>query len=287
MRRMATILVAAAAATAVAACDGGTGLNDGAVVEVAFETRTTSAGGELGLLGFGGGLIAGSIEVSGTNGVLSIDTVHVIMAEFELEREDDMGACDDDGVADDSDSDDDGDDDRLCPDFDAPPSFLSLPLGDGPTTVVTAQIPAGVYEELEFEIEDLEDDEDDGEEARQIAELLEEIRGQFPNWPREASMRVAGTFTPAEGETAGEAQRFVVYMEAEIEVELEFDTPFVVTETDVGRTITVELDPADWFRLGGGTVINLAAHDYETTGSLLEFEVEIENGFKSVEHDDD
>lgn len=285
MRRMATILVAASAATAVAACDGGTGLNDSAVVEVAFETRTSGAGGEMGLLGFGGGQIAGSIEVSGSNGVLSIDTVHVIMAEFELEREDDAGACDDDGIDDDSDSDGD-DDDRLCPDFDAPPSFLSLPLGDGPRTVVSAQIPAGVYDELEFEIEDLDDDEDDEEEARQIAELREEIRGQFPNWPREASMRVAGTFTPVDGETAGEAQRFVVYLEAEIEVELEFDTPFVVTETDVSRTITVELDPADWFRLGNGTVINLAAHDYETTGSLLEFEVEIENGFKSVEHDD-
>lgn len=278
MRRMATIALAAAA---VAACDTGTGLNGGAQVSIAFDARTAGTAAGMEMLGFGGGLISESVEVSGSNGVLSIDTAHVIMSEFELDRMDDFDRCDDDG--DDGDDGSDDGDDSLCPDFDAPPSFLSLPLGNGPKTVVSAEIPVGRYDELEFEIEDLDDDEDDAIEAQQIEELRAEIRAQYPNWPRDASMRVAGTFTP----TGGEPEPFVVYLEAEIEVELEFDTPFTVTETDVGRTITVELDPADWFTLGNGTVINLADHDYETTGSLLEFEVEIENGFKSVEHDDD
>ena len=96
-------------------------------------------------------------------------------------------------------------------------------------------------------------------------------------------MRLVGTFTPTDGDPVP----FRVYVEAEIEVELEFDTPFVVTADDVSRTITVELDPNDWFLLGNGSVVNLAQYDYPTTGMVPEFEVEIENGFKSVEHDDE
>lgn len=50
--------------------------------------------------------------------------------------------------------------------------------------------------------------------------------------------------------------------------------------------LRVHIDPASWFLLNDGTVINLSEYDYESTGQTLEFKTKIENGFKSVESDD-
>lgn len=277
MRRIVGVLVLAAA---VAACDDGTGLNGEAAVSVDFVSQGATTSGSL--LGSPAALTAAAIALDGTNGVLTLETAHVVLNEFELERADDLAGCDDDSSSDDDGS-DDGSDDDSCSEIEQGPLFLELPLESGERTSVSGQVPAGVYDEIEFEIEDLEDDADEPGEAERIAALLAEIRGQFPEWPREASMRVAGTFTP-EG---GEAEPFVAYFEAEIEIEMEFDTPFEVTESDVSRTITVELDPRDWFVRSDGTVMDLTEWDYASTGRVLEFEVEIENGFKTVEHDDD
>ena len=263
--RMTRWAVLALAVLFGAACDAGTGLN-GPTVAVQFGTPTGTTSYSV----LGGALVS-SIDVQGSNGTLTLDTVHVILNEFELEQVERVDDCDASGTG------------NPCREFEAPPSLLNLPLEGGSATAVSADIPEGEYDELEFEIEDLEDDEEDPVKAQQIEELRNAILDEFGVWPREASMRVVGSFTP----TDGEAIPFVVYLEAEVEVELEFATPFVVTEDDVSRTITVELLPADWFLLGDGSVMDLSEHDYESTGSVPEFEVEIENGFKSVEHDDE
>ena len=263
MRKM---LAAALVALVAVACDEGTGINGGAQVSVDFATRS----GSTSMLGFGGALQ--SVDVQGSNGTLTLDTAHVILNEFELEYVEDLADCDSATAGDD-----------VCEEFEAGPSLLSLPLeGGGTTTAVTVEIPVGEYSELEFEIEDLEDDEEDPIEAQQIEELRQEILAQFDDWPRKASMRLIGTFTPTDGDPVP----FKVYVEAEIEVELAFQTPFVITEDDVARTITVDLVPSDWFLLGDGTVIDLSQYDFASTGMVPEFEAEISNGFKSVEHDD-
>lgn len=250
------------------ACDESTGLGSGAQVSVEFATQASTTSS---LLGFG--QVARSVDVEGSNGVLTLDTVHVILNEFELERVEDLTGCDSTSAS---------DDDDFCEEFEADPTLLSLPLEGGTSTAVTAEIPEGEYDELEFEIEDLEDDEDDPVEAAAIEELRTEILAQFDDWPREASIRLVGTFTP----TGGDPVPFKVYVAAEIEVELEFDTPFIVTADDVTRTITVGLSPSDWFLTGTGSVLDLSQYDYDSTGMVPELEVEIENGFKSVEHDD-
>lgn len=251
-----------------AACDDGTGLGGGAQVSVEFATQASTSSS---LLGFG--QVARSVDVEGSNGVLTLDTVHVIVNEFELERVEDLEDCDSTSA---------GGDDDFCEEFESGPSLLNLPLDGGTSTAVMADIPEGEYDEIEFEIEDLEDDEDDPVEAAEIEELRTEILAQFPNWPRKGSMRLVGTFTP----TGGDPVPFTVYVEAEIEIELEFATPFVVTADDVSRTITVELRPSDWFLLGNGSVLDLSQYDYDTTGMVPEFDVEIENGFEGAEHDD-
>ena len=52
-----------------------------------------------------------------------------------------------------------------------------------------------------------------------------------------------------------------------------------------GVDLTVRLDPAAWFSQGDGSVIDLSQFDYATTSQLLDFAVEIENGFAEVEID--
>lgn len=268
------VLVAAVAALAVG-CGDATGPGVGSQVALQFGTSPGTAASPaltpLGLAGAG----ALSIALPGSNGTLQLDTIHVVVSEFELERADGFEGCDDV----DSDMDSDGNDD--CEEFDAGPLFLGLDLESGPTTVATALVPPGTYDEIEFEIEDLEDDDDD--DGARIREIREAIQSQFPDWPREASMRVVGSFTPM----GGEPQPFVAYFEAEVEIELEFETPFVVTDDEASRTITVELDPGAWFARSDGSVWNLALYDYESTGQVVEFEFEMEQGFGGVDHDDD
>lgn len=284
MKKLMTVVLAA---VLVAACDEGTGPN-GTRVAIEFATAASSSS----ILGFGA--VAASIDVEGSNGVLILDTMHVIVNEFELERvgasagcdDDEAGlefAADDDGMDEDEPEDDDLEDDDDCEEFETGPSLQSLPLDGGTTTVVSADVTEGEYGFVEFEIEDLEDDEDDLVEAGWIDELRAMINEEFDTWPEQASMRVVGTFTPTDGDPVS----FVTFVEAEIEVELAFDSPFVVTAEDVNRTVTVEWSPADLLLRGDGTVLNLADYDYESTGMVPELELEVENGFKHVEHDDD
>ncbi len=81
---------------------------------------------------------AAGLVISGSNGVLTLTDVRMLLAEFELEKV--SGSC---VFASD------------CHDFEAPASFLTLPLEGGIVTVATDDVPAGAYDELEFEVEDL------------------------------------------------------------------------------------------------------------------------------------
>ena len=137
--------------------------------------------------------------LSGSNGELGLTTIAFIVSELELD-------CDDDGRT------------GPCADFEAPPAFVVLPLGTGTVDVTSRAIPAGTYDELEFEVEDLDVDDEDGPTKRvQIEALVAEIRSIYPDFPAEASMVVESAFTP----TDGDARPFRVYFDAEVEVEIE------------------------------------------------------------------
>lgn len=212
-----------------------------------------------------------SIGIDGSNGTLRIDELFVLVAEFELKRAD--VSCDD--LA--------GEDDDDCEELELPPSFVEVPL-DGPdATLVRQEVPPGTYRRIEFEVEDLEDDEDD-DDAAAIADLLADVIARFPEWPRNASMVAIGVFQPSGG---GDARPFTVYFEAELEIELEFDTPLTIAADDPDRTIAVTVDPRLWFRRGDGTVMDLSAFDFATFQDVVEFEFEMEDGFADVEFDDD
>jgi hypothetical protein len=204
--------------------------------------------------------------ISGTNGTLTIDEIRLIVAEVELEGDDDT--CENDTAA-----------TTDCAEFEAPPRFLDLPLDGESVEAFLGLVPAGVYNELEFEIEDLEDDETDTQFAAEIAELRLQILTEFPDWPRKATALVAGTFESANGSID-----FHVYLEAEIEIERSLVPPLVVGEGGSdGTDLTIALRPDLWFTRSDGSILELHLYDYATTGLLLEFELEMEDGILEIE----
>lgn len=250
---------AAAALLLVAACDNPAGRGDAGRVDLRFGVAGASGASQVRLQAGG----TDQLVITGSNGTLTLTDLRLIVSEFELKGDDDVNTCSQAG----------GDDD--CEDFNAGPLFVDLPLGPSPVAIAAGDVPAGVYEELEFEVEDLDDDEEDAQERARIDALRQTIRAQFPDWPRDASILVTGTFTP----TGGQPVAFRRFVEAEIEIELALNPPLTVGEGG-GGSVDVLLDPAAVFR-NGTRVINLAQ-----AGSELEIEFKVKSGFRGRSDDD-
>lgn len=283
---VAAVAMAAVAGVGIAACDSATGPEDAATVAVSFRAvaagaaalRAPDASGRLAT-----SMTSSGVDLAGSNGTLSLEEVWFIVSEFELEQVESACRGAADGVSasradgdDEHESDDDDDGaEHECEEFEAPPSFVQLPLDGADVPAVSRPVAPGVYRNLEFEVEDIEVD--DGDDAGDVQALFDEIRALFPDWPEEASMLVIGTFTP----TGGAPAPFRVFFEAEIEIEREFQPPL-----DLGggedATVTVIVDPSRLFVRPDGTVMDLAQFD----GQVVEFESEMEEGFTGVESDD-
>lgn len=253
-------------AVAFTGCDSTTGPDgDGSRVSVRFRSAggaaTATAPSAAGRLAGNRG--ARAVTLTGSNGTLALDEIWMIVAEFELERANDDD-CDSSGPGND------------CEKFQAPPQFIQLPLDGVSAPVVSQEVPPDLYDELEFEVEDIELDED--ENAAEVQALFDQIRALFPDWPEKASMLVTGSFTP----TGGAARTFRVFFEAEIEIEIELEPPLDLRDGS-DASVTVVVDPALWFARPDGTVLDLS----QFQGQLVEFEAEFENGFTEIEFDDD
>ena len=252
------------------ACGDSTGVEGPQNVTVNFRVTDGSAPMATGPA-VGPALVGGPLEIAGSNGTVSLDEIHIIINEVELKPAD--GSCD--AVEISSSSDD-------CPEFEAPPRFLDLPLDGTPVDAVTAAIPTGTYKELDFEIEDLEDDEDEPGMAAQIEMVRSQILTQFSNWPRKASALIVGSFQPV----GGTAEAFEVYIDAEIEIEFELVPNLVIADDGAAsRSLTVDVRPEIWFLNPDGSVLDLRAWDYDSTQRLLEIEVEMEESFTEIEID--
>ncbi len=120
-------------------------------------------------------------------------------------------------------------------------------------------------------------DDDSDEDVALIRELFDVIipAAGFTDWPEDASMVVIGTFTPA----VGDLEDFRTFFEAEIEIEVEFDDdePLVVDGSDSSILVTLMLHR--WFESGDG-LLNLADSKFQDLDRLVEFELEIEDGFE-------
>lgn len=279
-----TIAACAAALLTLSACDNPAG-RDGSRVELRFGLAGARTASEARLQTGG----SDQLVITGTNGTLTIADLRMIVAEFELEGDDEVNTCgiranvvpgpsfddDDDGDDDDDDSGDDDVNEDDCEDFDAGPLFVDFPLGSASASIATGNVPAGTYTEVEFEVEDLDDDEENAAERARIDQLRAQILAQFPDWPRDASLLVVGTFTP----TGGQPVPFRAFVEAEIEIEIELSPPLTVAQGE-SRGVDVLLDPAALFRNGAGVV------DLSRASGELELELKIKNGFRGRSDDD-
>ena len=260
MRRTVLTLISAAF---MAACSD-TGTDPGTSVAIKFGTAGSAASpSSAAMFSVAGGQADHAPgHIAGTNGELNLESIWVIVEEFELEP---VEVTDCDVVP----------EPESCADFEQKYFFIDVPLNGTTITVVNAEIPDGSYDELEFEVDDVEVDADDPEEvadADLIAALLATARKQFLNWPDKASMVVTGTWTP----TDGLAVRFETFFRADIEVELDLVPVLTVENGTASRDLTILLLPASWFLRADGTVWNLK----ELEAELVDFDLEIEEGFE-------
>ena len=254
-------------------CGGdGTGPESGTQVTLGFTAGSsaaqTSGAQAAASMSFAG---PGELVVPGNNGILTISDVWMIVAEFELEKV--SGSCTVEGSE--------------CHDFEAPPSFLHLPLDGDFVPVATSDIPVGSYDELEFEVEDLLDDNDD-DDAAQIQAVRDQISmAGITNWPDEASMLIVGSFQPTDGllgNPIGLPRDVRVYFDAEVEIERDLDPILVIpTSGDDPVTLTVDVQPDLWFKLPSGDVLDMSQFNWDPRMELLEFEFELEDGFAEIE----
>jgi hypothetical protein len=165
------------------------------------------------------------VAITVTDGVntLVVTRARIVLDEIELEEFSGRD-CDNSGPG----------RDPECPEIEIGPFLVDLPLTGGVRSAISAQIPAGTYHEIEFDVEPV-DDSNAGARAFFAAN---------PDIPRNRSIIVEGTYNN---------QPFVFMSSSRFELELEFEPRLVV---DAGGTnVTVDVDVASWFR-SGGTVLN-------------------------------
>jgi len=157
---------------------------------------------------------------------LRLDSLQLVLEEVELDR------ADGDECRDDSEGQGDDDD---CEEFESDIRLFRVPLDGSLEKSVTIQIPAGLYDELEFEIDDPDDDESDDRQFIEDHPTFEDI-----------SVRALGTYTPAGGQTS----EFVFTADVDAEQEIELSPPLEVTG-DAATNITLEVDWPRWFTDNG------------------------------------
>ena len=228
---------------ALACSDGGGG------VGLAFSTR-----------GIGAAALAqagdSTVVVRG-NDTLIIRSVDVVLREIELKRVEELEENCPDSVA---------DDDDACEEVSVGIQLVGLPLGNQTERVISVNLPAGLYDELEFEIHK-------PDQLRDAAFIA--ANPAFAN----ASIRVTGTLS-----RAGTRSDFVFTSDLNEDQEVELDPPLDVA-ADGAVNVTIRLDVGTWFLSGGGGLVDPAtANKGGPNENLVRDNIE-----RSIEafHDDD
>lgn len=198
----------------LAACSETNGLGTLSSVQVSFATQPAT------------GLLAHRAAIAGMTSdtqIMGADTlvltkVEFVLRELELRRAN-VTACPADSTDDDS-----------CEKFESGPFLVNLPLAPGAQQVFAAEIPAGTYSEVEFEIRKPDDGNPDDQAFLQ----------QHPEFNK-VSIRVTGTFngTP-----------FVHTTELDVEQELTL-TPNLVVGEGQSTNLTIFVSVAGWYVVNG------------------------------------
>jgi hypothetical protein len=194
------------------------------------------------------------------NDTLVIRSVEVVLREIEVERVE-TAQCDD--IMDNDD----------CEEFETGPVLVSLPLGATATvTEVAIDAPAGMYNELEFDIHKPDDTTD----AAFIA-----THPAFAG----ISIRVTGTFS-----TAGTRTDFTYTTDLNEQQEIALDPPLTVAEGSA-TNVTLRLDMARWFVSGTALVDPATANKGGPNENLVRDNIRVSiDAFRDDDrdgHDDD
>jgi hypothetical protein len=165
-----------------------------------------------------GGAALADISITDGSNTLVVTRARLVLDEIELEEFSGRD-CDNSGPG----------SDPNCPEIEIGPFLVDLPLTGGVRSAITAQIPAGSYHEIEFDIEPVDD-------SNASASAFFAAN---PDIPRNRSIIVEGTFN---------GQAFVFMSSSRFELELEFEPNLVVGPG--GTNVTVDVDVSSWFRAG-------------------------------------
>jgi hypothetical protein len=193
---------------------------------------------------------AGLVVTDGTNEIV-FTSIELVLAEVELDRVEHDGTCP-------TDSSDDS-----CEKLEAGPILVSLPVDGTVENVVTVDVTAGSYDEIEFEIDR------PGDDTQADADFVV----ANPDF-EEISIRALGTYN-------GTAFEYAARVQAEQEIEL--SAPLDVT-LDGAHGLTLSVDVAGWFVGGDGLLIDPAT----ALDSANEEDIEdnIESSFAAYGDDD-
>jgi hypothetical protein len=227
---------------------------------------------------------ADALLITGRNGTLSLTRIALIVDKLELEGH--GAACEDlepdhEERGDNEEDDDEGEDHGRECEFKMDDFLLELPVDGTELTVADDLIPVGIYDQLEFRIDNAKHHLD--HDADRVISMLEaELRSRFPDWPHEASVLIEGSFLPTGG---GAARPFRAFMDTELKVEIDLVPPLEVTESGRNRVVTIQLQPDLWFRRIDGNVVDLSAFDFGRTGWVVRLDVPFARAFRRS-HDD-
>ncbi len=184
---------------------------------------------------------------------LVITSAELVLREIELKRAD-VTDCDLLGENDDG-----------CEEFATGPVLVSIPVGGSVSEEFALAIPAGSYDEIEFDIHKVSS----GDPAD--AQLLV----QNPAF-EDLSIRVVGTF---------DCQAFVFETDLNVEQELSLFPPLVIGESTVSTNITIAVGLDSWFLDANGQPVNPeTGNKGEVNESLIK--ENIKNSIEAFEDND-
>lgn len=259
-KRVVLEIVGMAAAVGAAACSDSSG---GAGVGLAFSTRPAPTSVMASSVGTGRGMHASVVQAGDStvvalgNDTVIIRSVELVLREIELERVDAPADCDSTAA---------GQDDA-CEEFTVGVQLVALPLGNATDKVIAIDAPAGLYDEVEFDIHKPESSND----AAFIA--------AHPDFDG-VSIRVTGTYSQA-----GSRSDFVYTTDLDKEQERALIPPLDVTAGGPVN-VTLRVDIASWFL----TETGLSLVDPATANKGGQNEGVVKNNIEqSIEafHDDD
>ena len=221
---------------ALAACtepDGTSG------VGISFSTKAPAAGPRA------------ALAITMTNGAntLVITKAQLVLRELELKLAASSTCATGEGTDD-------------CEEIELGPMLIDLPVTDVVASPISAQVPAGTYREIEFDIRRPGTDPAD---AAFVA-----AHPEFNN----VSIRVEGTYngTP-----------FVFTSQLDQEVQIDLNPPAVIT--DANNNVTIAVNIRDWFTATGGTLINPAtANPGQPNASIVAEKIKV--SLRAFEDDD-